>query len=421
MLKASALYIVIVIALVIALLCSSLIVAAYYYKVEYQRKFRYDRLTNNISSAINILLANTDSSYSQGKTMDVFGDNTDSISLQRLPWGIFDIGVAKAFIQKDTLLKVFSLANTIDSGKWAALYLTDEQRPFSLSGKTTIRGDAYIPAAGVKEAYVDNTAYQGDKRLIIGIKHFSGKKLPPPDENRLNHLKQYLDQGKLYDGTLPRLDSIQRSFTLSTQFVNFKKEIHTLSNISLTGNIALVSDTSLIIDSTARLKNVLIFARSITIKSGFHGNAQFFATDSIKVDSSCRFTYPSCLAVLRFYSPQVSSQEKITLGNNTVFEGTIFTYEKTETPVKPLIVIGKRAKITGQIYSQGILELNDKSEVDGSVFTSRFLYRSAFTLYENYLINITIDSKALSPYYLSSELLPVTNKKKKVLQWLEGN
>src|SRR5665213_2267594 len=105
MIKASALYIVIVIALVISLLCSSLIVAAYFYKTQYQQKFRYDQLSNNVNSGVNILLANNDTTYDKSKTFSLFGNYNDSVSLQKLTWGVYDLGISRAFIQKDTLYK----------------------------------------------------------------------------------------------------------------------------------------------------------------------------------------------------------------------------------------------------------------------------------------------------------------------------
>ncbi len=366
-------------------------------------------------------MASTDAAYSSGKTFSLFNNDADSVSLKRFFWGLYNIGIAEAFIQKDTLFKTFSIANTIDSTKWAALYLIDEDRPFSLSGKTTIRGDAYIPKAGVQEAYVDNKAYEGDKQLIIGKRYVSEKKLPVLDQNMLDQLGQYFKKDTKAENPLPKSDSVNVSFLQPTRFFNFKKVVQTVQNIKLSGNIILLSDTTVTIDNTAILNNVLVFARSIIVKSGFQGNCQLFATDSINVESNCNFNYPSCLGVLHFQSSIISSPEKIAIGESTEFSGIVFTYEKTEKPIKPLIEVGKSVKIKGQLYSQGILELKDKTEVDGSVFTSRFLYKNTFTLFENYLINATIDSKALSPYYLTSVLLPVSGKKKKVLQWLEAN
>ena len=421
MLKASALYIVIIIALVIAVLCSSLIVAAYFYKIQYQKKFRYDRLENNLSSGVNILLAGTDTSFSSEKPFGLFNNDEDSVALKNIPWGVYNVGVAKAFVQKDTLYRISSMANSIDSSKWAAFYLIDEDRPFSVSGKTTIRGDAFIPKAGIQEAYVDNKAYQGDKRLIIGTRHISDKKLPALDQNRLSQLNKYFSQDAKSENTLPKADSVQQSFLLPTRFFNFKKEAQTIENIAISGNIILCSDTTVTIGSTTVLNNILVFAKAIVVKSGFQGNCQLFATDSISIQNNCLFTYPSCMGVLRFQSSTVSSQVKIAINESTEFNGIIFTYEKAEKPVKPLISIGKNATTKGQVYSQGILELKDNTEFDGSVFTSRFLYQNSFTKYENYLINTTINEKKLSPYYLTSGLIPVSGKKKKVLQWLEAN
>jgi len=421
MIKASALYIVIIIALVIGLLCSSLIVAAYLYRIQYQRKFRQDQLENNVSSGINILLNSTDASFTREKTFSLFSNDMDSVSLQKVPWGVYDIGIVKTFVQRDTLFKSFSFANTIDSAKWAALYLIDEDRPFSLSGKTTVRGDVYIPKAGVQTAYIDNKAYEGDKRLVIGTKRTSERKLPPLDDNRLKQFEQYFTQAANGDSTLSGKDTIKNSFLRPTHVFSFKKTAKSIENVNISGNVILYSDTTLTIDSTVILKNVQVYARAIIVKAGFHGNCQLFATDSIRVEQHCNFGYPSCLGLMRFKSPVVNFQAKISIGKNVSFSGLVFTYDKMDSPLKPLIITDKNVKITGQVYSQGILQLNDNTEIDGSVFTSRFWYKNSFTLFENYLINATINSKALSPYYLSSGLLPVSAKKKKVLQWLEAN
>ncbi len=421
MLKASALYIVIILALVIAIICSSLIVSAYFYKLQYQKKFRYDVLQDNMASGVNILLADNDAAYLQEKTFSLFDTDADSIFLKKLPWGVYDIGVVKAFIQKDTLYKVFSIANTIDSTKWAALYLIDEDRPLSVSGKTMIKGDAYIPKAGIKPAYVDNKAYEGDKRLVIGKQHNSDKKLPALNQERLTQLQNYLSNTIHGDSTLSKADSVNQSFLSPTQVIAFKKRPQIIKNITLSGNIILLSDTSITIDSSAVLNNVMVFARSMKVNNGFHGNCQLFATDSISIGQRCRFDYPSCMGVIRFTPQVVRSSEKIKIGAHTIFNGIIFTYEKNTNELQPLIEIGKNVRVSGQVYSQGLLKFTDDSEIDGNVTTSRFIYQNTFTLFENYLINIKLNSPALSPYYLTSELTPVSAKKKKIMQWLETN
>jgi len=335
---------------------------------------------------------------------------------------MYDMGSSVAFSQKDTLYKTFSIGYNLDSAKWAALYLIDEERPLSLSGKTSIIGDVYIPKAGLTTAYVDNKAYQGDKRLVIGAKKNSGKTLPPLSAGRLAMFKQFIEKNHPGDSSLSHKDSLAQSFLLPTRYVNFKKEFQSISNIKFTGNVILMSDTTITLDSTVIAKELMVFAKTIKIKSGFHGNCQLFARDSISIDSNCRFAYPSCLGILRFGQPGLAPvRENILLGNKCSFNGIIFTYEKTESALKPMIDLGRGVRITGQVYSQGSLRTKDSVDVDGSVFSSQFLYQDAFTLFQNYLINITMNSKALSPYYLTGDLCPVAGQKKKVLQWLEAN
>ncbi|WP_448698214.1 hypothetical protein ACFGVR_15455 [Mucilaginibacter sp. AW1-3] len=418
MLKASALYLVIVIALVIGVLCSALIVSAYFYKQQYQQKFRYDRLERNLTSGINILLGSGEQAYRDEKVLSLFGTDDDSVRLKRIPWGVYDVGLSRAFIQKDTLCQAFAIGAAIDSSKWAALYLIDEDRPLSVSGKTMIRGDAFVPKAGVKEAYVDGQAYQGDRRLVIGTKHHSEKVLPALQADRLALLRALGTSSRRNDTILPRADSVNVSFFDPVKVINLGKRVTTLRNRKLTGNLILLSDTTVIIENTARLENILIFARSIVVKEDFHGNCQLFATDSIAVGKQCDLRYPSCLGIIRDHHDQ-RTQAGIRIGGNSAVNGVLFTYEKEKSQLQTLIEIADQVKINGQIYVMGLLKFNKGGEINGSVFANRFLYRSTYTTYENYLINIKLDATGLSPYYLTSPLFPVSAKKQKVLQWLE--
>jgi len=418
MVKASALYIVIVIALVIALLCSSLIGAAYFYRLQYQQKLRYDVLGTNLQSAVNLLLA-TDEDLSKGKKSDLFGSGRDSVFLKKLTWGVYDVCIAEAFVQKDTLFKVFSTANPIDSTKWGALYVIDEDRPLSVSGKTLIRGNAFIPKAGVREAYVDNKAYEGDKRIIQGQTKNSDKKLPGLNNTRLKAI-QALFTLTPTDSTLLN-DSLTISFRSAPRVFYLRKQNISLQNCKLSGNIMIRSDSTVTIDSTCKLQGIIIAAKAIALKNGFRGTCQLFARDSISIGSNCSLDYPSSIGVVRSDDEVVKQQEKIAVGQNSRIQGIAFTFEKKEADIKPIISLEKNVKIYGNIYSQGLLNYKDGVAVYGNVFTSRFLYQTTFTRYENYLINITLDASKLSHYYLSSDLLPISTSKRKILQWIESN
>jgi hypothetical protein len=418
MIRASALYFVIVIAFVIGLLCAFLILTGYYYKVQYQQKFRDDQLATNSGSGVNLLLTDEGDNYLDEKSVSLFGMENDTVALKKMPWGIFDIGIVKAHIQQDTVYTVFSIANQIDSAKWAALYLVDEDRPLSVSGKTRIQGNAFLPQAGIKEAYVNNQAYQGDKRLVIGNKKNSSKFFPELRKAGLQRLQQLFQQHGETNLTLST-DSVHNSFLLPTGSINFRRQPESIRDIRLSGNIILFSDTTLFLEATASLTNVLVFAKKIVVQAGFQGACQLFATDTILVEKNCRFDYPSCMGVLQF-GEQTHAAAKISIGEKTILKGLVFSYQENKKDLKAQIELDKDVKVFGQVFAPGILAFNGKAEIFGSAFAGRFRYQSNYTLYENYLIDITLDAKGLSPYYLTSSLVLVAGKKKKVLQWIES-
>ncbi|MBC7912838.1 MAG: hypothetical protein H7Y07_01830, partial [Pyrinomonadaceae bacterium] len=227
MLRASALYIVIIIALVVATLCSSMIVAAYFYKLQYQRKFRLERLENNLESGISLILS-SDSNYYNEKKINLFYQQEDTISIEKISWGFFDIGIVKAYFQRDTLYKSFAIASAIDSSKWASIYLSDEERPLYLSGKTYIKGTAYLPKSGVKESYVDGNSYEGDKRLVIGEKRVSKEILPMLKISRLNYLRMNKKSFLNGDSSF-KVKVIKNSFLNPAMKFYFKSEFKSVS------------------------------------------------------------------------------------------------------------------------------------------------------------------------------------------------
>lgn len=417
MVKGTALYITIVVALIIGVFCAALLSAAYFYKIQFQKNDRFSKLDDNLQSGINLLLASSEKSFNDGNVIDLFNNAGDSVYLKKMTWGIYNLGIVKSFIQADTLQRVFLFANVVDSGKWAALYVSDNDVPLSLSGKTLVKGVAYLPKAGVIQAYVDNQSYSGDKNLITGTRKVSQKKIPLPDSAAIEQLIASLSNNNAKDSVI-KVDTLKQSFLNPARIFNFAKTKTELKNIVINGNIILRSDNSIYIDSTVALNNIIVFAKYIAVAKGFKGNCQLFATDSISVGRNCDFKYPSCLGIL---GEKKGSGRQLKIDSGTTFSGVILTWEKTNGGTPPIIEIGKHITLAGQIYSVGSVKFVDSCHIEGSLFTNDLLYKKTYTLFRGYLINANINSSSLSPYYLSSPILPVVSKKKKILRWLEAN
>lgn len=411
MLKAAALYIVIIISLMIAVISISLLSVAFYYRLENQKKARLDRLNGNLESGTSILLSAGYDLYDQDLPKDLYSDQKDSVILNKMHWGAFELNTVRTFEQKDTLKRAFLSGCTYKDS--AAIYLTDEDRPLSLSGNTQITGDGELPKSGLKESYVDGKPYAG-KDLIRGRIKVSTRDLPGLDDKLVTELLQHF--------TLPGgmnfnvRDSVMNSFFDPVYSYKLKTTQQEISGLKLKGKIVLVSDTILTLGQDMVLENVLIYAPAIIVKEGFKGSCQLFARDSIITGKNCNFLYPSFAGV--FKPDQSKIQSKISLGEGTHFSGIMFSYEKQRSDLQTMISFGKDCLVKGEVFATGYIKMEAPLTVYGKVYAKRFIMQKASSLYENYLIDVVLNRKLLSKYYLSSSLFKRRAQDNQVLAWL---
>ncbi|QHS56499.1 hypothetical protein GWR56_13480 [Mucilaginibacter sp. 14171R-50] len=415
-LTAASLYIVIVVALVIALLCEALIASAFYYRAYHAQRNRLDRLDNRVSSGLNLILSDGQRADYRNELVDLFERGADTVRLSRYFWGGFDIGVSRAGSGRDSAFAAILIGNELDSLSRFAIWLADEDRPLSVSGRTAVVGDVYLPKAGVRSAYVNSHGYEGEPAFIAEVHRFSKRELPEPDILRLARIDQSFSAGQAEERFIP--DTLTASFGLPTREYRLKAPF-TLKALSLQGNIIIRCDSLLTIDSTAALEQVMIFAPAIVVRPGFRGRCQLFARDSISIGDRAAFAYPSVAALLRTRAEEAGKQGFIRFGRSCSFFGGLLAWEKLPGVFPPAVYLGSKGTYQGQIYT-GLLGLGDSTAIAGSVTCRRFFYRSGFSNFENYLIGARIDAHALSPFYLSPAVFPGQGPStKKIVQWLK--
>lgn len=411
MLKASTLYIVVIISLLIAMISASLLTIAFYYRLEVQKKTRLDNLLHNENSGREILLSEGFSDYDKEVVMDLFADQKDSLVLRKELWGVYELGMVKAFELKDTLKRSFLIGNVfLDSN---VLYLADEDRPLSLSGKTQLVGDGELPKSGLKQSYVDGKPYEG-KELIKGKITESNRNVPPLDEKLIQQLEQNFKPEKGLPFNVR--DSMVNSFFNTVQLYQLELNQPVIEDTKLRGKIILVSDTVITIAATTVLEDVQIYAPAIIVASGFKGSCQLFARDSIVIGKDCTFDYPSFAGV--FKSEESKIQSKISIEEGVTFSGILMTYEKKRSDLQTMISLGAKSRVKGEVFATGYIKMEKGLTVYGKVYAKRFIMQTPATLYENYLIDITLNRKLLSKYYLSSIVFKRASPDKKVLKWL---
>ncbi|MBB6502649.1 hypothetical protein [Pedobacter cryoconitis] len=411
MLKAGALYFAIVMAFFIAIITASLIMLAAHFRTSYLKEVRYARLLNNLNSGIGYVLADQDTSKPK-LAVDLFKNQSDSVLLERKNWGVYNLAVVKSHILGDTISKVFFTGIKTDKDP-DVLYLSDEDRPLSVSGNTRLTGDAALPKAGIKQSYAEGKPYTGDKKLIDGKNTSSKRTLKGLNSNMVKEI-----QARFKPAVKPlqvlNVSKLSVSFKDSTR--TFKLLPGSKIDSELEGNIILVSDTSVTISATAKLNHIQIYAHSVAVESGFKGNCQIFARDSVVVGENVRFDYPSVVGVLRTIG--TANQPSVTFGKGLQFNGIVFTYEEKRSAMQTLISLSKESHLNGEVYSTGLIKVQKGVSIAGKVSCNRFIMQTPVTLYENFLIDVVFNRKARSKYYLSAGLFEGQAKEKEVLQWL---
>ncbi|MFI5219203.1 MAG: hypothetical protein ACHQNT_06910 [Bacteroidia bacterium] len=419
MVKAGALFYAIAVSLLIAMVSSAFIFYSLIQSLRFASNNISERLLLNANSGINILMSeNGFIPMNKKTTLDLFNDGTDSVTLERKDWGGFEIFSSVAFSGNNRIGKTALIGYDYFDSKETALYLCDLGKPLSLCGKTLIKGTCFLPKSGVKRAYIEGQNFTGDK-LIDGTIKLSTSQLPPVNKELINRLKDiFIAQAgetdsivNFEESEIP--DTITRSFSESTLFI-YSKENMLLSGKNLSGNILLYSKKNIRVESNNEMHDVLLFASSVSFEENFTGTVQAFASDSIIVKSSCRIKYPSVLGIIQ--EKNSADNLFIRLEKDAQITGILFASQDVSTTEKNItIYIQKNSEFSGQLYSSGNADI--QGSVFGSVFCKKIMLRTPSSIYENHLLNATIDNSRLSVHFTGISLVE-QSKNKKIVKWL---
>jgi len=413
-LNASALTYTLFVSIIFSLVLSTLVLGAYYYKLEYLNFKTKSESLSNISSGVAMALAIDQVDYKLPIRDKLFADGDDSVEVAFQPWGAWDIVKVSTWKKSNTqpTTKYFTRAFGRSKEGKSALYLVDNNRAVSVSGDTKIVGEAYLPKAGVRSQIINGIGYK-NKRLLYGKKLVSEKSMPVLNEDRLEILREFsLGRSKaLYPSDLISAGFTGNNFIpFGIDTLIFKEYESKILSDSLSGRVWIHANKRLRIKKTAFLENVIVTAPIIEIDSGFVGNLQAIATDTILLRGGASLEFPSLLAVINDNPPAT-----IQLEHNTSVRGVIVLEGPKKEFNQRVMNISDKSEVEGMVYCHGFLETNGK--VSGHVSVEKFLINTFAGVYENYIFNASLDAKAISPEYAGTDLW-FNNQEKKVLQWL---
>ncbi len=377
-----------------------------------------ERLRQNVSSGINLLLADSTFQYNRIYYIDMFNENIDSLSIKKKKWGLLDLLSSKSWHKSYSKERYCYAGGFYKRNGMNTLYLADNGSPLCVCGNTKITGDCIIPKSGIKRGYIEGRHYSGDD-LIKGNITFSEDIVPALPQQDLKLVEDQLSIDlNLTDYDFINLeeitkDSLYRSFTEKPLLI-YQPESLLIDNYHLTGNILLVSN-EIIVGPESSLNDVVLLANNIFILPETKARIQCIASDTIWVGENCYLAYPSVLAVL---SDSLHSDNKMLMINaNSRINGIVA--DLTKAPVQnqeffPLYV-DEGVIINGQLFSTNSVQFLGK--VHGQVITNKFRLQTPSSLYINHLLDVEIDINKLGKTFVGlafeGDQFP-----KKVIKWL---
>jgi len=422
-LKAGALHYVLVVAVIIAIIIFAFISLMYLQqKMTIKHGFAKETIAN-AQMGFDYLKGN-EVPYDTPTTLDFFENKMAITTLTKKHWGIFDIAFVKSKIKNESFQKIGLLGT--QNSKRDALYLQEKNTSLVLVGHTKIIGNVSLPKQGVKSGNISGTSYYG-KQLIYGNTKTSTTSLP--EINNIAFVKDF--HKNYYKNTLENFEleaglKRHQSFTENTLLYENTNSIR-LANVTLSGNILIVSKTAILISPSAVLEDVILMAPIITIQSNVKGNFQAIATKKIGINSNCLLRYPTALMVFEAavslqppsrgnqYEQQPKEENQIFIAKNSQVKGVLlFDSQSKSNPYNSQIKIDKKAIVTGEVYCTKNVALLGR--VFGTVYTHSFIVKKAGGIYSNHIYDGGINSKKLPTQYAGLQINQTANA---VAKWVD--
>ncbi|MEO9806162.1 MAG: hypothetical protein ABJF04_23075 [Reichenbachiella sp.] len=406
-LKAGVLSFTIYVSIVVAMLLLMLILYAYYSNLEKANNRISIRLLGNLSSAEQWVLSQGDQlPYGEEYMFDLFGNGTDSVSVTRQPWGLYDQYQVYSFFRHQKKISKFMMGSQLAAKGRSVIYLQDQSQGLQLVGDTHIQGDVYLPDGKVRSAYINRIGYTRNQ-LVYGTISKSEKKMPTlVAVDRFKEFERYaasLPHAALYS----EKDKVSHSFWSDSLMVMEVGDYR--FEDTMEGYIFINSSGTVILDRSAHCRDIIVSANQIHFEEGFTGQGQFFASDTIIVEKGVELSYPSVLFVENSEKPAT-----IEIREAAQVSGTIIMAGAEDNFTDRLISVEDQAEINGTIYCNGYL--TTFGEHNGHVLTRKFLINSFSGIFENYVMNAAFRNDLDSGFLVPNSWF--MKDKKGILQWL---
>lgn len=299
----------------------------------------------------------------------------DSIPRSRVylsvrPWGLYElvgISTSDSAVRQCRITGIAPVAER-------TLYYADNRTAPSIAGDTRLRGTLYLPRNGLVYGRMGTEFFDSEPVPTASIR-LSAAEMPHPEPKSAEILRRLLARADRTTNGVPDSAEIPLSADSTLFLAVGSAEI---ADCSLSGRIVITGD-EVRIDSTCRMRNVIVCARKATIGSGTHIEAQILARDTAIMEPRAALRYPSGIYAGRYAE----------LGDSVTLDGYVIVRDTTgERRATASYRQSPTARLRGLLYVDGTAEV--RGHVTGFACLRAAAYFSPQGYYKDMLYDVDL-------------------------------
>lgn len=290
------------------------------------------------------------------------------VRIRRENWGLYE---TVYIVSCDSLARLCVIAGAAPDSD-LALWYADSRAALNIAGSTRLRGIASLPQNGAVYGRVGQDCYDGEPIPDNRIRQ-SSPLLPAPDTVAEARLRELFARRPSKE---PVRKNCHNPFSGNTTLY-FHSNGEIAADCRLSGHI-VVTGERIRIDSQARLDNIIICARTVTVAAGARIAVQIIASDTVVVEPRAAMLYPSGL----YAGHHVQLDEDATIDGYVIVRDTV----RRERPSASYRQ-APTARLRGLLYVEGT------AEVRGYVTGCAYLRSAAYFSEEGYYKDMLYDAR----------------------------
>lgn len=308
------------------------------------------------------------------------------------PWGLYEAVRIEAADPRIAPTRLFGSAAPFacSPGEESGLWYATDAASLSLTGRTSLHGCLRLPRHGVQYGQIRSVFFCGER--IEGARTaYAGKELPPVRTDARRMTDSLLRLLEAPGAWMPMPDSLSVGFGEAEPRLLDAGSFGPGARVE---GMAVLLGEAVSIDSTCRLRDVLVVGRTIRVGDGFRGRAQLFASDTVLIGQWVTLGYPSGVFVAR-----ENPDRYIEIGPHSRVEGYAIVDGDGKPDVKRANYRQDRtAVLRGLLWADGAAQV--QGIVSGCMAANRLVYYSPEGYYEDMLYDLTLLENPAATYPL---------------------